>query len=49
VRIQVPYIPGLNPFDAEFNWEALSESPVMDDVETMQKWAEEADERRAGP
>lgn len=39
----------LDPFDVEFNWEALSESPVMDEVETMQKWAEEADKGPAGP
>jgi len=33
----------LDPFDADFNWDALSESPIMDDVETMKKWAREAD------
>lgn len=33
----------LDPFDADFNWKALSRSPVMDDVETMQRWAREAD------
>lgn len=31
----------LDPFDAGFNWEALSESPVMDDVEVMRDWAED--------
>ncbi len=36
----------LDPLDEEFNWEALTESPVMDDVETMQAWAAEEDERR---
>ncbi len=36
----------LDPLDEEFNWEALSESPVMDDVETMQAWAAEEDEKR---
>ncbi|MDA0684007.1 MAG: hypothetical protein O3A57_06225 [Bacteroidetes bacterium] len=37
----------LDPFDADFNWEALSESPVMDDVETMQEWSEEDEALRA--
>ncbi len=30
-----------DPFDEEFDWEALAESPVMDDVETMQAWRRE--------
>jgi hypothetical protein len=29
----------LDPLDAGFNWQALAESPEMDDVETMQAWA----------
>ena len=36
----------LDPLDEEFNWEALSESPVMDNVETMQEWAAEEDAKR---
>jgi YVTN family beta-propeller protein len=36
----------LDPFDANFNWEALADSPVMDDVEVMQEWAAEEDARR---
>jgi YVTN family beta-propeller protein len=36
----------LDPMDADFNWEALSESPEMDDVETMQAWAETGFEAR---
>ena len=30
-----------DPFDEEFDWEALAESPVMDDVVTMQAWRRE--------
>jgi YVTN family beta-propeller protein len=37
----------LDPLDAEFNWQALTESPVMDDVETMKAWADSEDARRA--
>jgi len=38
----------LDPFDADFNWDALSKSPIMDDVETMKKWAREAEEAENG-
>jgi hypothetical protein len=37
----------LDPLDEDFNWEALSASPEMDDVEVMQAWAAEEDARRA--
>lgn len=30
----------LDPFDADFDWSALGESPGMDDVETMKAWAD---------
>jgi YVTN family beta-propeller protein len=36
----------LDPLDEDFNWEALSASPEMDDVEVMQAWAREFDARR---
>jgi len=31
----------LSPFDEDFNWEAVEESPVLDDPAVMQKWMEE--------
>jgi hypothetical protein len=37
----------LDPLDENFNWEALAESPMMDDVEVMQAWAAKADAQRA--
>jgi hypothetical protein len=37
----------LDPLDEDFNWEAHSASPEMDDVEVMQAWAAEEDARRA--
>jgi len=36
----------LDPLDEDFNWEALSESPALDDVEVMQATAKEFDVRR---
>ncbi len=36
----------LDPLDEEFDWEALDDSPVMDDIEVMQAWAAEEDARR---
>jgi hypothetical protein len=31
----------LSPLDEDFNWEAIEESPVLDDPAVMQKWMEE--------
>lgn len=36
----------LDPLDEDFNWEALSESPALDDVEVMQATAKEFDARQ---
>ncbi|MGD8278003.1 MAG: hypothetical protein PVH00_08250 [Gemmatimonadota bacterium] len=36
----------LDPLDVDFNWQALSESPRLDDVAEMQRMAAEADRRR---
>ncbi len=38
----------LDPLDENFNWEALKESPKMDNPETMQKWMQEDDKKRGG-
>ncbi|MEZ4699437.1 MAG: alkaline phosphatase family protein [Rhodothermales bacterium] len=35
----------LDPLDEDFNWESLSESPEMDNVELMQAWAQENENR----
>lgn len=37
----------LDPLDEEFDWQALRESPALDDVAVMQRWAQEEDARRA--
>lgn len=36
----------LDPFDEEFNWRALSESPIIDNVEDMYRESKEQDEFR---
>jgi hypothetical protein len=36
----------LDPLDEEFDWEALADSPELDDVEVMQANAREEDELR---
>jgi hypothetical protein len=36
----------LDPLDAEFNWQALDDSPGLDDVEVMQAWARKEDAKR---
>jgi hypothetical protein len=36
----------LDPFDEDFNWKALEESPVMDDKEDMIRESKERDEDR---
>ena len=36
----------LDPFDEEFNWKALEESPQLDHVEDMFKESKERDEDR---
>lgn len=37
----------LDPFDEEFDWEALNESPGLDSPDIMQKWMREDDKERA--
>jgi len=48
---EVPELPGcmahgdtpeeaLTPFDKNFNWDAVEESPVLDNPKVMQKWME---------
>ncbi len=37
----------LDPFDKEFNWEALLESPSIDNMETMQEMSAENDKKQA--
>jgi YVTN family beta-propeller protein len=37
----------LDPFDEDFNWEQLNESPDLDSPEIMQKWMREDDEQRS--
>jgi hypothetical protein len=44
-RIFDPQI-ALDPFDEEFDWKALEESPVMDDPEEMVRESKERDEYR---
>jgi hypothetical protein len=36
----------LDPFDEEFDWEALGESPVIDDPADMLKYSKEREEDR---
>jgi hypothetical protein len=36
----------LDPFDEEFDWEALGESPVIDDPVDMLKYSKEREEDR---
>jgi hypothetical protein len=38
----------LDPFDAKFNWKAVSESPVIDHPTDMQRRSREDDQRRKG-
>jgi hypothetical protein len=45
LRIFDPQL-ALDPLDEGFNWEALSESPALDDVEVMQTTAKEFDARQ---
>jgi len=37
----------LDPFDKEFDWDALKESPAIDNMETMQQMSAEADIKQA--
>ncbi|NNE36393.1 MAG: hypothetical protein HKN13_14245, partial [Rhodothermales bacterium] len=46
VRLFDPQL-ALDPLDEDFNWQALADTPGLDDVEVMQKWAEEEDAKRA--
>ena len=36
----------LDPLDEDFKWEALKQSPKLDNPETMQKWMREDDKKR---
>jgi hypothetical protein len=36
----------LDPFDEDFDWEALAESPVIDKPEDMLRYAKEREEHR---
>ena len=36
----------MDPMDEDFNWEAVEQSPVMDNVEDMRKDSKERDEDR---
>ena len=37
----------LDPLDEEFNWQALEESPAIDDPAVMQEWMKEDDVLRS--
>lgn len=36
----------LSPLDEDFNWEAVAQSPVLDDPSVMQRWMEEETKKR---